>query len=193
MRNVRSGRARFGGPAVVEVFGERSVELVSQKHALHLSKEQRQNARWNMQRQPVNCRTITFTGKSGALQLLRSRYRRLLRGQEDGKEGKDRYPEIFDAVIRINTLDYQLYQRIQQKIIDVLDPGQICDGKGNERKPYQHEGDASYPADPDRETNFENCVADVNIPVGEVFTSPVLTGTEGTLHVKPCLSGRVRV
>ena len=36
---------------------------------------------------------------------------------------------------------------------------------------------------PDRETNFENCVADVNIPVGEVFTSPVLTGTEGTLHV----------
>jgi hypothetical protein len=33
------------------------------------------------------------------------------------------------------------------------------------------------------ETNFENCLADVNIPVGEVFTSPVLTGTEGTLNV----------
>ena len=27
-------------------------------------------------------------------------------------------------------------------------------------------------------------MADVNIPVGEVFTSPVLEGTEGTLHVK---------
>ena len=37
--------------------------------------------------------------------------------------------------------------------------------------------------DPAKETNFENCVADVNIPVGEVFTSPVLAGTEGTLHV----------
>ena len=36
---------------------------------------------------------------------------------------------------------------------------------------------------PDKETKFENCVADVNIPVGEVFTSPVLKGTEGTLHV----------
>ena len=34
------------------------------------------------------------------------------------------------------------------------------------------------------ETKFENCVADVNIPVGEVFTSPVLKGTEGVLHVK---------
>ena len=29
-----------------------------------------------------------------------------------------------------------------------------------------------------------NCVADVNIPVGEVFTSPVLAGTGGILHVK---------
>ncbi len=37
--------------------------------------------------------------------------------------------------------------------------------------------------DPAKETNFENCVADVNIPVGEVFTSPVLAGTEGVLHV----------
>ena len=34
-----------------------------------------------------------------------------------------------------------------------------------------------------RETAFENCVADVNIPVGEVFTSPVLKGTNGRLHV----------
>lgn len=36
---------------------------------------------------------------------------------------------------------------------------------------------------PEKETNFENCVADVNIPVGEVFTSPVLAGTQGKLHV----------
>lgn len=37
---------------------------------------------------------------------------------------------------------------------------------------------------PSRETNFENCVSDVNIPLGEVFTSPVLEGTKGLLHVK---------
>ena len=37
--------------------------------------------------------------------------------------------------------------------------------------------------DPQKETIFENCVADVNIPVGEVFTSPVLEGTGGILHV----------
>lgn len=38
-------------------------------------------------------------------------------------------------------------------------------------------------SDPAKETAFENCVADVNIPVGEVFTSPVLQKTEGKLHV----------
>ena len=36
---------------------------------------------------------------------------------------------------------------------------------------------------PEKETIFENCVADVNIPVGEVFTSPVLEGTNGVLQV----------
>ncbi len=34
-----------------------------------------------------------------------------------------------------------------------------------------------------KRANFENCVADVNIPLGEVFTSPKLCGTQGTLFV----------
>ena len=38
-------------------------------------------------------------------------------------------------------------------------------------------------AQPAQETKFENCVADVNIPAGEVFTSPVLKGTTGRLNV----------
>ena len=37
--------------------------------------------------------------------------------------------------------------------------------------------------DAQKETKFENCLADVNIPVGEVFTSPKLKGTNGLLHV----------
>lgn len=43
--------------------------------------------------------------------------------------------------------------------------------------------------DPKRQTNFENCVADVNIPLGEVFTSPVLAGTEGILEVSSVYIG----
>jgi hypothetical protein len=46
--------------------------------------------------------------------------------------------------------------------------------------------------DPTSQTLFENCVADVNIPVGEVFTSPVLDGTNGVLHVEDIYLGDLR-
>lgn len=36
---------------------------------------------------------------------------------------------------------------------------------------------------PEKETTFLNCLSTVNIPLGEVFTSPVLQGTNGVLHV----------
>ena len=89
----------------------------------------------------------------------------------------------FEATVKVNTLDNDVYQRIQQSIIDTLDKGEYVRilGKGENRTdllvklhPLQ---------DTTKETNFENCVADVNIPVGEVFTSPQLKGTRGVLHV----------
>ena len=72
---------------------------------------------------------------------------------------------------------------MQQCIIDVLDSGTKVHitGRGGNRTDLTV---ALHPlTDPDKQTIFENCVADVNIPVGEVFTSPVLAGTNGTLHV----------
>lgn len=72
---------------------------------------------------------------------------------------------------------------MQQALIDALDQGEyvhILGGNGNrtDLRVQLHELN-----DPQKETIFENCVADVNIPVGEVFTSPVLEGTNGVLHV----------
>ena len=46
--------------------------------------------------------------------------------------------------------------------------------------------------DPSTQTRFENCVADVNIPLGEVFTSPKLSGTEGLLHVESVYVGEIQ-
>lgn len=95
----------------------------------------------------------------------------------------ENFPEIFAETVKINTLDYELYRDMQQKLIDVLDTADTVhiQGKdGNKTDLYVK----IYPlSDPDKETAFENCVADVNIPVGEVFTTPVLKGTEGKLHV----------
>ena len=94
-----------------------------------------------------------------------------------------KYEEIFDEVIRINTLDAKLYEKVQQTMIDALDQGEKVRviGKGENRTDMEIR--LWSLKDARKETIFENCVADVNIPVGEVFTSPVLQKTEGKLHV----------
>lgn len=95
----------------------------------------------------------------------------------------DRFDEIFTATNMVNMLDNSKYRDIQQRIIDTLDKGEYVEvkGLGDNRTQLRI---ALHPLnDPEKETNFENCTADVNIPVGEVFTSPVLKGTNGILHV----------
>ena len=91
--------------------------------------------------------------------------------------------KFFRETIRINTLDYKLYQGIQQTIIDALDTADFCELKGMNGNQTDLRVNLYKLQKPESETIFENCVADVNIPVGEVFTSPVLKGTEGVLHV----------
>lgn len=96
--------------------------------------------------------------------------------------GKD-FEDIFRDTIEVNTLSSKRYSRIQQHLIDALDQGTQVHvlGKGKNETDLTV---ALHPlTDPSRETIFENCVADVNIPVGEVFTSPQLKGTNGLLHV----------
>ena len=99
------------------------------------------------------------------------------------RRSEENYPEIFNEVIRINTLDTGLYTKVQQYLIDALDQGDyVCVlGKGENQTDLRV--NLRNLNDPEKETLFENCVADVNIPVGEVFTSPCLEGTEGVLHV----------
>ena len=96
----------------------------------------------------------------------------------------ENFPEIFQEIVKINTLDYKLYERIQQTIIETLDTCEWVEVKGKDGNETDLLIHLHTLTDPEKQTNFENCVADVNIPVGEVFTSPVLAGTGGTLHVK---------
>ena len=95
----------------------------------------------------------------------------------------EQFEEIFRETVKINTLDNQLYRRIQQNIIDVLDKGETVQIKGKGQNATDLTVKLHHLENPAKQTNFENCVADVNIPVGEVFTSPVLKGTNGTLAV----------
>lgn len=97
--------------------------------------------------------------------------------------GKD-YKEIFDATIAVNTLDEPLYEKIQEVMIDALDQSDYVEVKGEDDNETDLRVALAVITDPDKETKFDNCTADVNVPVGEVYTSPVLKGTNGLLHVK---------
>ncbi|SFU34964.1 aminopeptidase [Butyrivibrio sp. INlla21] len=162
----------YGGPAVLEGFGEKPFSPEPKKEAIHLDdKQKKMLGEYKIQAGLIQNEYIIQKERSFTIISF------------PVPEIGDRFSEIFDEVVKINTLDYKLYQTIQQKLIDALDEAKyvVVKGMGNNRtdmKVMLHEI-----KDKSKETNFENCVADVNIPVGEVFTSPVLKGTEGTLHV----------
>lgn len=164
--------AVHAGPAVMEIFGEHPFMPESCPAALHLDAKQQE---------------IMVTYNSEAGQLVN----RYIPGDQLSftiiawpiPEIGDNYEEIFREIVKINNLDYHLYQGIQQKLIDALDQGEYVYVKGAGANRTEMYVQLWQPENPAKEAIFENCVADVNIPVGEVFTSPKLTGTHGTLHV----------
>lgn len=164
--------AQYAGPAVIQTFGEKPFSPEVKKEALSYTDNQRSLS-------------LLYDRKSAQItnQYIRQEERSFTIIAFPVPEIGERYPEIFDDMIRINTLDAGLYERVQQKLIDALDQGEFVHvlGRGDNVTDIRIRLCTLH--DPDKETIFENCVADVNIPVGEVFTSPVLEGTKGVLHV----------
>ncbi len=165
--------AAFNGPVLVEVFGERDFNPVNKKESLKLSKSQ-------------NTLQVQMVGKVSQIvdkYMPEEESSFCIIAYPLPSIGRD-YQAIFEETIKINNLSNEDYQKIQQSIIEVLDQGVAAHIKGQNG----NETDltvALWPLrDPKKESIFENCTADVNIPVGEVFTSPVLKGTNGLLHVK---------
>lgn len=164
--------AAFAGPAVIEVFGEDPFVPVAKKQAAAYTEKQRkqkleyQSAASLLSNEFIPGDQVSFTIIAYPVPEI----------------GRD-YGEIFDETVRVNTLDSTQYGVIQQKLIDALDQGEYVTvtGRGDNRTSLTV---ALHPLeDPEHQTDFENCLADVNIPLGEVFTSPKLEGTHGTLHV----------
>ena len=171
----------YSGPALIETFGEDGFDPVNKKEAFALSEKQEK---------------LTIVHANECTQVSNE----YVPGDETSftiiafpkpSVGKD-FQEIFQETIRINTLDYEVYKTIQQAIIDRLDKAEHVVVTGKDENKTNLKINLHKLRDPQRETNFENCVADVNIPLGEVFTSPVLAGTEGTLQVSSVYIGHFR-
>jgi aminopeptidase len=92
------------------------------------------------------------------------------------------FEKIFEEMFEINILSDSYYKNIQQKMIDVLDKTDYVHIKGLNNK-TDIKIKLQKLNNPEKESNFNNCGADINIPVGEVYTTPMLSGTNGTLHI----------
>ncbi len=164
--------AAYAGPAVLEAFGQSEFVPEVKDCVPELSDAQRKLS-------------LSYTSKAAVItqEYLPSDETSFTIMTLPLPEIGDKYADIFREVSDINTLDYDTYKQVQQRLVDALDEGVSVEVKGA--------GDnktditvALHPLDnPAEETCFENCLADVNIPLGEVFTSPRLEGTNGILHV----------
>lgn len=160
------------GPALIEIFGEEPFEPQSVPEALRLSKAQQKLA-------------VDFSVSSAGI------INKYTKRHESSftiiafpvYEIGENFQEIFAETIKINTLDQSEYGKIQQIIIDNLDKAEYVRITGMKKNKTYLTVALHEKENADKQTNFENCLADVNIPLGEVFTSPKLTGTNGLLHV----------
>lgn len=163
---------KYAGPAVIETFGKEGFLPVNKPQALKFETRQEK----------------LFHELSNEIAGITNQY---IPGDETSftiiafpvPEIGPYFQRIFEETIEINTLDYEKYKGFQQIIIDALDEAEYVEITGKDNNHTSLKITLRQLTDPIRETKFENCVADVNIPLGEVFTSPVLAGTEGTLEV----------
>ena len=163
----------YGGPAVIEVFGEEPFDYEESGFAMNVADSQKR----------------LETGFKASLGALANEY---IKGEERSftiiayptPDIGENFKEVFEATAEINGLDYNIYMQIQQAMIDVLNFSTHVVIQGANGNKTDLTICLQQPDDPNTQENFENCLADVNIPLGEVFTTPLLEGTSGTLFVK---------
>lgn len=168
----------YAGPLVLETFGERLPLPENRGEAIVLDKRQQRLK-------------VESTGRLGAMveQYIPSDKTSFTIVAYPLPSIGAEFEAIFEETMRLNQLDNERYRKVQQCIIDALDQARAVHVTGRGKNHTDITVQLWKLNDPEKETIFENCTADVNIPVGEVFTSPVLAGTDGTLHVTSVFLG----
>lgn len=171
----------FAGPAVIEIFGEKLFVPETKKESPAYTPEQQElSVSYRRDYSLIQNRYIKEEERSFTIIAFPI------------PEIGDDFEEIFHETIKINTLDMEIYKKVHQAMIDALDQGDRVHVTGRNGNRTDIVVKLHELTEPERQTNFENCLADVNIPVGEVFTSPVLHGTNGVLHVKKVYLNHLR-
>ncbi len=161
-----------GGPLVLDIFGEEDFEPV-QKEAACSYNESQQELVVESRSKRAEITSSYIIGKERSFTVVAYPLPGI----------GEQYDAIFRETLKINTMDSKHYAGIQQHIVDTLDKADYVRVKGQNGNLTDLVINLQEKPDPEKDTCFENCVADVNIPVGEVFTSPELKGTDGVLFV----------
>lgn len=164
--------AVFAGPACIETFGEKPFSPVNKEAAYRLTEKQ----------QKLSVEYASESGKITNSYILPQERSFTIIAYPLPEIG-DNFSEIFREIVKVNTLDKDMYRQIQQCLINALDQAVKVKILGQGKNETDLTVSLAELSNPEKETLFENCLADVNIPVGEVFTSPKLKGTTGVLHV----------
>ncbi len=165
--------ADYSGPMFVDTFGDEPFSPVPNPDAISPSAES--NALYRELSMKLNELMDDFCPRAETGFVMADFPSPEIRGD---------FHAIFDETVEMNTLDNDEYLAIHKVLIDALDSGDRVRVKGAQGNRTDLEIVLHHLDDPSKQTNFVNCVATVNIPVGEVFTSPVLKGSSGILHVE---------
>ena len=169
---LKNEAAEWAGPACMEIFGEDSFVPAECVHA----------ARYGSKKQEL---ITDFRKRSSEItNEYIKREERSFTIIAWPVPAIGNYDEILKEIITVNTLPTDKYQAIHQALIDALDKADYIHVVGTNGNKTDLKVKLADIKDPSKETKYENYLVDVNIPVGEVFTSPVLKGTDGVLHVK---------
>lgn len=176
LRNAYESRRElakaYAGPAVIEVFGENPFEPMNKEESLCL----------NCKQQELSVEAAAESARIVNEFIPQKDYSFTIIAYPVPEIG-EQFEEIFSKIVEVNTLDNEAYKQVQQILIDELDQAECVRVLGAGENCTDMLVRMHDLENPEQETNFENCTADVNIPLGEVFTSPKLTGTNGILNV----------
>jgi aminopeptidase len=171
--NLKNFMSDYSGIILLEVFGEAPFSPVPKPEACKAG--EKVSALHNM---------LTQKGA-----VLRNKYMPREESSYEiiafpSPEIKGNFEEIFKDTVRVNTLCNKVYRPVQKAIIDALDGAEYAKVKGSGTNRTDLTIALCPLKNPAGETAFINCLSSVNVPLGEVFTSPVLKGTTGLLHVE---------
>ncbi len=174
-REFHDSTTLYAGPAVIETFGEAPFSPENKEDIPKYSKGQ-QKLLSSYRMKAADMYNDAVIGSQRSFTIIAFPIPEIA-------DTDEMYRKIFDETVRINTLDYVLYRSIQSTIIETLNRAEYVHIVGCGRNNTDLKVMLQKMTDPEKQTVYENCVADVNIPVGEVFTTPELDGTNGRLFV----------